>query len=80
MAGQQSPPLTSGTVTPTLPAFMATELIFSPIEEIIAEVAAGRIVIVADDPDRENEADLIGAASLCTPEIISFMAVHGCPR
>ena len=77
MAGQPSPPLTSGTVTPTLPAFMATELIFSPIEEIIAEVAAGRIVIVADDPDRENEADLIGAASLCTPEIISFMAVHG---
>lgn len=58
-------------------AAMATELLFSPIEEIIAEVAAGRIVIVADDPDRENEADLVAAASLCTPEIISFMAVHG---
>lgn len=49
---------------------------FSPIEEIIAEVAAGRLVIVADDPSRENEADLIGAASLCTPEMVNFMAVN----
>lgn len=56
---------------------MATELNFSPIEEIIAEIAAGRIVIVADDPSRENEADLVAAAALCTPEIISFMAVYG---
>lgn len=49
---------------------------FSPIQEIIAEIAAGRLVIVADDPDRENEADLVGAASLCTPENVTFMAVH----
>lgn len=49
---------------------------FSPIPEIIAEVAAGRLVIVADDPNRENEADLIGAASLCTAEMVNFMAVH----
>ena len=56
---------------------MATPLEFSPIEEIIADVAAGRTVIVADDPDRENEADLIAAASLCSSETISFMAVHG---
>ncbi|BCU79169.1 bifunctional 3,4-dihydroxy-2-butanone-4-phosphate synthase/GTP cyclohydrolase II [Luteolibacter sp. LG18] len=53
-----------------------TALEFSPIEEIIAEVAAGRLVIVADDPSRENEADLIGAASLCTPEMVNFMAVN----
>ena len=53
------------------------ELTFSPIEEIVAEVAAGRLVIVADDPGRENEADLIGAASLCTPEMVAFMATHG---
>ena len=52
-------------------------LTFSPIEEIVAEIAAGRMVIVADDPDRENEADLIGAASLATPEMIAFMATHG---
>ena len=51
-------------------------LIFSPINEIIAEIAGGRLVIVADDPGRENEADLIGAASLCTPEMVNFMAVH----
>lgn len=56
---------------------MATALQFSPIDEIIAEVAAGRMVIVADDPQRENEADLVAAASLCSSEIISFMAVHG---
>jgi len=56
---------------------MATPLEFSPIDEIVAEIAAGRMVIVADDPDRENEADLIAAASACTPEMISFMATHG---
>lgn len=53
-----------------------SHLLFSPINEIIAEIAAGRLVIVADDPSRENEADLVGAASLCTPESINFMAVH----
>lgn len=50
---------------------------FSPIDEIISEIAAGRLVIVADDPSRENEADLIGAASRCTPKMVNFMAVHG---
>ncbi len=52
-------------------------LIFHPISEIIAEIAAGKLVIVADDPNRENEADLIGAASLCTSEMVNFMAIHG---
>lgn len=52
-------------------------LTFHPIDEIIAEIAAGKIVIVADDPARENEADLVGAASLCTREMVNFMAVHG---
>jgi 3,4-dihydroxy 2-butanone 4-phosphate synthase/GTP cyclohydrolase II len=50
---------------------------FSSIQEIIAEIAAGRLVIVVDDPNRENEADLVGAASLCTAESVTFMAVHG---
>lgn len=54
-----------------------TSLTFSPIEEIVAEISAGRLVIVADDPGRENEADLIGAASCVTPEMIAFMASHG---
>lgn len=52
-------------------------VVFSPMDEIISEIAAGRLVICADDPSRENEADLIGAASLCTPEMVNFMAVHG---
>ena len=54
-----------------------TPILFSPIDEIIAEIAAGRLVICADDPSRENEADLIGAASLCTPQMVNFMAIHG---
>ena len=54
-----------------------TESLFSPIDEIIAEIAAGRLVICADDPGRENELDLIGAASLCTAEMVNFMAVYG---
>jgi 3,4-dihydroxy 2-butanone 4-phosphate synthase/GTP cyclohydrolase II len=52
-------------------------LTFSPIEEIVTEISNGRLVIVADDPGRENEADLIGAASRATPEMIAFMATHG---
>ena len=55
----------------------ASESLFSPIDEIIAEIAAGRMVVCADDPSRENELDLICAASLCTPEMVNFMAVHG---
>ncbi|MGJ8658040.1 MAG: bifunctional 3,4-dihydroxy-2-butanone-4-phosphate synthase/GTP cyclohydrolase II [Akkermansiaceae bacterium] len=54
-----------------------SSIIFSPVEEIIADIAAGRIVIVADDPSRENEADLLCAASKATPEIIAFMANYG---
>ncbi len=52
-------------------------LTFHPIKEVIAEIAAGKLVIVSDDPSRENEADLVGAASLCTKEMVNFMAVHG---
>ena len=47
------------------------------MDEISAELAAGRLVIVADDPSRENEADLVGAAALCTAQMVNFMAVHG---
>ncbi|MFC4995027.1 bifunctional 3,4-dihydroxy-2-butanone-4-phosphate synthase/GTP cyclohydrolase II [Rubritalea tangerina] len=52
-------------------------LTFSPIEEIIADIAAGKIIICADDPTRENEADLICAGSLVTKEQVAFMATHG---
>jgi 3,4-dihydroxy 2-butanone 4-phosphate synthase / GTP cyclohydrolase II len=50
---------------------------FDKIEEAIRDIRAGKMVIVADDEDRENEGDLVCAASAITPEIINFMATHG---
>jgi 3,4-dihydroxy 2-butanone 4-phosphate synthase/GTP cyclohydrolase II len=50
---------------------------FSAIEQGIAEIAAGRMVVVVDDEDRENEGDLIMAAARVTPEAVNFMAHHG---
>jgi len=47
------------------------------IEEAIEDIRNGRIIIVVDDEDRENEGDFIAAAELTTPETINFMAVHG---
>jgi 3,4-dihydroxy 2-butanone 4-phosphate synthase / GTP cyclohydrolase II len=49
----------------------------SPIEDIIAQLRAGRMVIVSDDEDRENEGDLLIAAEHITPEAINFMAKYG---
>jgi len=46
------------------------------IEQAIADIRAGRLVIVADDEARENEGDLVGAAEKVTPEMINFMAMH----
>lgn len=46
-------------------------------EEILADLAAGKMVIIMDDEDRENEGDLIMAADKVTPEAINFMAKHG---
>jgi 3,4-dihydroxy 2-butanone 4-phosphate synthase/GTP cyclohydrolase II len=48
-----------------------------PIEEAIKEIKNGRIVIVVDDEDRENEGDFIAAAATITPEVVNFMAKHG---
>src|SRR3978361_535093 len=48
----------------------------APIPELVAELAAGRMVILVDEEDRENEGDLILAADLVTPEAINFMAKH----
>ena len=45
----------------------------SPIEDVIADVGAGKIVIVIDDEDRENEGDLIAASELITAETVNFM-------
>lgn len=50
---------------------------FDSVEDAIRDIADGRMVIVADDEDRENEGDLVCAASAVTPETINFMATHG---
>ena len=49
----------------------------SPVEEIVADMKAGRIVILVDEEDRENEGDLVLAADHVTPEAINFMARFG---
>ena len=49
----------------------------SPIPELVAELAAGRMVILVDEEDRENEGDLLIAAERVTPEAINFMARYG---
>ncbi len=50
---------------------------FASIEEAIEDIKAGRIVIVVDDADREDEGDFVMAAEKVTPEAINFMATHG---
>jgi len=47
------------------------------VEQAIEDLKNGKLIIVADDEDRENEGDLVGAAQLVTPEMINFMALHG---
>jgi len=47
------------------------------IEEAIEDIKAGKVIIVVDDEDRENEGDFVGALESVTPEIINFMATHG---
>ena len=49
----------------------------APVQEIIAEIRAGRMVVLVDEEDRENEGDLVFAAEFVTPEKINFMAKHG---
>ena len=49
----------------------------APVEEIVAEIQAGRMVILVDEEDRENEGDLVLAADHVTPEAINFMARFG---
>ncbi|MFL6069503.1 MAG: 3,4-dihydroxy-2-butanone-4-phosphate synthase, partial [Gaiellaceae bacterium] len=54
----------------------ATRTPFATIEEAIEDIRAGRFVVVVDDPDRENEGDLVIAAQFATPDAINFMAKH----
>ena len=50
---------------------------FSPIPEILEELKAGRMIVLVDDEDRENEGDLVMPAQTCTPAAINFMIMHG---
>src|SRR5205814_9933721 len=50
---------------------------FDTIDDVISDVARGRIVIVTDDADRDYEGDLVMAAEKATPDAVNFMATHG---
>jgi 3,4-dihydroxy 2-butanone 4-phosphate synthase / GTP cyclohydrolase II len=50
---------------------------FSSVEAAAADIRDGKMIIIVDDEDRENEGDLVCAAEKVTPEIVNFMAVHG---
>ena len=52
-------------------------IMLDSIESAIADIKKGKLVIVVDDEDRENEGDFIGAAECVTPEMINFMSTHG---
>ncbi len=54
---------------------MSTQL--NTIEEALQDLRAGKVIIVVDDEDRENEGDFIAAAEKATPEMVNFMATHG---
>lgn len=51
---------------------------FSPVEELIDDIRNGKLIIITDDEDRENEGDLVCAADFATPENIAFMAKNAC--
>jgi len=73
---------TGGAVTPNdfLESNAAAEMALMPhsVTEAIESIARGEIVIVTDDDDRENEGDLVCAASLCTPEKMAFIIRNSC--
>ena len=54
-----------------------SKTLLNTIEEAIASIKRGEIIIVVDDEDRENEGDFVAAAEVITPEKINFMATHG---
>ena len=53
------------------------EIKLNTVEEVIEDIRLGKIVIVVDDEDRENEGDFVTAAELINPELVNFMATHG---
>jgi 3,4-dihydroxy 2-butanone 4-phosphate synthase/GTP cyclohydrolase II len=59
------------------PTFAQTSIMLDSIESAIEDIKNGKIVIVVDDEDRENEGDFITAARNVTPEVVNFMSKHG---
>ncbi len=71
-------PRKPGDVMVSLMIVQAKEALqFDTIDDVVSDIARGRIVIVTDDADRENEGDLVMAAEKVTPEAVNFMAKHG---
>ena len=70
-------PLKIGTFAPRLKYMSHSEKLLDSIEDAIADVKAGKVIIVVDDEDRENEGDFLAAAECVTPEMVNFMATHG---
>ena len=63
------------TEEPDHDSFVSSAL--SPAEDIIADIAAGKMVVLVDDEDRENEGDLVISAEHADADAINFMATHG---
>ena len=57
---------------------MSDNFKFNSTEELIEDIRQGKMVVIVDDENRENEGDLVIAAEKATPEAIAFMATHGC--
>ncbi|MFJ8472216.1 bifunctional 3,4-dihydroxy-2-butanone-4-phosphate synthase/GTP cyclohydrolase II [Kitasatospora sp. NPDC094011] len=71
-AGTTPDPDTTNTTNTTAATVGDIELVLDPVERAIADIALGRAVIVVDDEDRENEGDIVFAASAATPELMAF--------
>ena len=56
---------------------MNPEFKLNSIEEALEDIRAGKMLIVVDDEDRENEGDFVAAAEMITPEMVNYMATHG---
>ena len=56
---------------------MSEKIVLNKIKKAIEKTKNGKVIVVVDDEDRENEGDFICAAECITPEIVNFMATHG---
>ena len=61
----------------TTPQIQEKTIQLNTIQEAIQDIKDGKVIIVVDDEDRENEGDFLAAAEMVTPEMINFMATHG---